>query len=291
MLLLLICAAGQPVKAQDSAAIITTSYDPPRVQGALGQLVTFTISGIGRQLTATVEASSLPLPTTLAGISLGVNSETSFIPLLRIEPLGNGVAFVTGQIPFEISIEPRFHVVYVIEEGRTVATARIQVLPNNIHILRTCDSLFGQRAGACDTSLVYHLSGELVTPENPARPGENLVIYAVGLGQTERAVRSGEATPGPANVPALRVDFNFGANLLPRDIRNLNQDQLTKPAYAGLIPGLVGLYQINLQVPSLPASLPQCDELNRSNLTITLGLPPGFRTTGSFDGVGICVAP
>ena len=66
------------------------------------------------------------------------------------------------------------------------------------------------------------------------------------------------------------------------------------PAYAGLVPGYTGLYQINFVVPALLAGISSCTDLTavpqganivRSNLTVTFG------GAASFDAAPICVAP
>jgi uncharacterized protein (TIGR03437 family) len=81
-------------------------------------------------------------------------------------------------------------------------------------------------------------NGSLVTSGNPAKPGEYLVMYLVGLGATEPSVASG--TPAPSSTlakvthtPTVTVDS------LPASVD-----------FAGLTPGFVGLYQINFQVPA-----------------------------------------
>lgn len=55
----------------------------------------------------------------------------------------------------------------------------------NPHILNSCDTIFGTLGGICD-SFVTHADGTLISSGcgNPARPGETIVIYAVGLGAT-----------------------------------------------------------------------------------------------------------
>ena len=77
---------------------------------------------------------------------------------------------------------------------------------------------------------------------SPAKAGEYLVAYLAGLGDTTVPVASGTASPStplaqPSNTPALTINGVQSPFL-----------------FAGLTPGLVGLYQMNFQVPAdLPA--------------------------------------
>jgi uncharacterized protein (TIGR03437 family) len=84
----------------------------------------------------------------------------------------------------------------------------------------------------------YHGDGTLVNESSPAAPGENLVIYLAGMGLTDIPVASGHASPGdpPARV-TQQPELTVGGQPASVD-------------FAGLAPGLVGLYQVNFQVPA-----------------------------------------
>ena len=79
--------------------------------------------------------------------------------------------------------------------------------------------------------------GELVTPTNPIHYNDTIVIYATGLGRTSPAVDSG--LPAPTDQLSYAV-VPPTVTLGGRDLSVL---------YAGLVPGAVGLYQINATVP------------------------------------------
>lgn len=88
--------------------------------------------------------------------------------------------------------------------------------------------------------IAQHADYRTITPEDPARAGEIIVLYANGLGTTE-------PNPAPGEVPwyagwmthldELQVSI-AGSALTPDRI-----------LYAGLTPGWPGLYQINLILP------------------------------------------
>ncbi|MGH9667845.1 MAG: hypothetical protein ACRD9L_25785, partial [Bryobacteraceae bacterium] len=93
-----------------------------------------------------------------------------------------------------------------------------------------------------------HADGSPVTGDAPARPGEIVVLYATGLGQTAPPVVYGElATKATSirNQLGLQVLIG-GVPLEPNAI-----------SYAGLAPGFAGLYQINLQLPATVGANPE----------------------------------
>ena len=71
----------------------------------------------------------------------------------------------------------------------------------------------------------------------PVRAGDTLVFYAAGLGGVDRTMQAG--TAAPANPPAMvSGELIVKVNGVPARV-----------LFAGLAPGLVGVYQLNIQVP------------------------------------------
>jgi uncharacterized protein (TIGR03437 family) len=82
---------------------------------------------------------------------------------------------------------------------------------------------------------ILNADATLNTPTNPAQRGQFVSVYCTGLGAT--ALKNGLQTA--TVTPALIVN---GATV--------------PPSFAGLVAGFVGLYQINVTIPSnLPPSL------------------------------------
>jgi uncharacterized protein (TIGR03437 family) len=89
--------------------------------------------------------------------------------------------------------------------------------------------------GAGD-GVIAHADGSLVDATNPAVAGEEVVIYATGLGATNPSFATGTAV-NQINNTALPVTVTIGG-------------QAAAVAYAGLTQGFVGLYQVNATMPS-----------------------------------------
>jgi len=81
---------------------------------------------------------------------------------------------------------------------------------------------------------------KLVGKSNPAVAGSVIQVFATGLGPTTPQVKTGEpapASPAAVLVPETQLTATIGG--VPADIQ-----------FQGLAPGYVGLYQVNLKVPS-----------------------------------------
>jgi len=314
--LLLLCAVHG--LAQTSPILVGLGYHPASViMVAPGQIIRLDIAAPRTVLplnpatnTREVRATSVPLPDSLAGVSVTLRQtfyvdhaqtgQSSFkLPLIAIEQwsvcsdLGSNSpecfrSTITAQVPFELSFltaasSPPTDI--VISDGGVDSPAFVVgAVSDAIHFVTTCD-----RGESGCASIVAHADGSLITPESPARQGEVVVIYAWGLGSTSPAVKTGELTPAPAPVLGppgppgdIVVEFDFRPNAGPS-----NPESIASTATAYLTPGQVGLYQINVQLPSSFPHAEGCSGITGvfSNLTINI------RRSASFDGAAICVQP
>ena len=311
-----------PLTGQPGAppAVVGAGYtSPTAIIVAPGQVISFFVQGIGANLTKRVIAASMPWPTSLAGISATFSQVvTSPLPILAVQPI-NGCfdttqagctsryVAVTVQIPYRIGVvnpssaaltlNPPGHVVF--SENSSIA-ASVDVIPyvDQVHILRQCDLPMGPDYGFCSPQLpgfqaIAHADGKRVSYSNPAKAGEHLIVYASGLGYVSNAdsylaIGYVPDKPEPTAI-GIRVSFDPRPNALASRPAK-NDPNTVDPEFAGLIPGFIGLYQINVVVPPLPEGSPRCtpDEFyNRvlTNLTINIiGIT-------SVDGAGICVDP
>ncbi len=314
--LLILIACGIGLLAQSGPAVIGASYVlPTTFNGAPGQLITFNVHGLDRFTNPYNRAmAGADLPTSLSGVSVTLTQLTvgtflsTQVPILEVHPFSTCGTFnvavlgcealtaITAQIPFEVQPSVTYGSLHVAQQGANVgAVTYVNPFSDQVHILTNCDPFLTTADGANPNvtglpcpSIVSHPDGSLVSATNPANPGEELVAYAVGLGQTSPASVTGQiVTVGAPTQTVFTLDFNYHPNALPS--RPLPSGP--KPLFAGSSAGYVGLYQINFVVPPLPAGTPPCvvptilgANVVQSNLTVSVG------GQYSFDGARICVA-
>jgi uncharacterized protein (TIGR03437 family) len=175
----------------------------------------------GSELAGTTEGTFVPLPSTFKGSNVLIGPYDA--PLFFVSP-----GQLNAQIPSELT------------PGRTypiVASANGAItLPDQLDIVGVQP---GMAAFSDQTIIVQHGADyALVTPANPAKRGEFLIMYLVGLGATDPPVATGAQSPStvPLGVPTNPVTVTLdGAPITP--------------AFVGLTPGGVGLFQINFKVP------------------------------------------
>jgi uncharacterized protein (TIGR03437 family) len=186
-----------------------------------------------------------PLPTAFQGSQLVVGGR-----LAPLYYLSNGQ--VNAQIPFELTPGQgqQFAAVAAVNGALTLPIL-IDVVPLVPGVLENPDgSLVAQRSA----------DGSFVSATNPTFPGDDLVMYVLGMGATNPPVLSGVPAPSSplANAvvqPTVTVD-NQNAQIL----------------YAGLTPTYVGLYQINFVVPATAPA-------GNLNVVVTQGTATAQTTT------------
>jgi uncharacterized protein (TIGR03437 family) len=187
---------------------------------AVGGLITIW----GHDLSLTSAATSqIPLPTILGDSCLTVNGV--LIPMSLVSP-----GQINAQLPYSVTGEATM----VLRSPAGVSNNLIfTVQPTAAGVFRT--GTVGAEKGLA--TVVRATNGELVTLSNPIHPEDWIVIYAAGLGVTTPTVPTGY--PGPSDPLAqvlIQPEVTLGDVSLPI-------------GYAGLVPGQVGVYQINAYVP------------------------------------------
>jgi hypothetical protein len=170
------------------------------------------------------------------------------------------------------------------------------------HLLNSCDSIFGPPSTSPCHALVTHGDGTLVSNSSPAKVGETISLYGAGIAgcQTGAACSpTGSAPSAPTKVLSDSVLFTYKVSGPPPGSLSGSStilEILVPPDWAGLIPGYVGLYQINVTVPPMPATVYPCGYTSpygagNGNAKITIPFYPGNSQVADPGTLYICVQP
>jgi uncharacterized protein (TIGR03437 family) len=225
-------AAGAPL-ADFGGVVDAASFDTPVSGGAL-------VSLFGSQLaTGVAQAASIPLPTALSGTSVLVNNVAA--PLIFVSP-----GQINFQMPWDVSGAPQVRVERQGQRGNAVSVTLARRAPGIFGLPGTTYGI-AVNASRGNAFALPDIPAFASIPKAAARPGDVLVLYGSGFGPVNPAVASGAAAgaePLSRVTDTPRVSFGRGI-----------AGPFADPLFAGLTPGFVGLYQINVQVPaSVPAN-------------------------------------
>jgi uncharacterized protein (TIGR03437 family) len=157
------------------------------------------------------------LPTTLGGTTLLINSTA--VPLFSVS-----ATQIVFQAPWQLVSQTSASIV-VTSSGGTSSTFMASVAA-------TAPGVF--TSGSLQ---IQNVSGQAISSSNPAKPGDVIVTYCVGLGPVSNQPATGAASSGnPLSQTQDTVTATLGGIAAPVQ-------------FAGLAPGYVGLYQVNIQIP------------------------------------------
>jgi uncharacterized protein (TIGR03437 family) len=184
------------------------------------------ISLFGRNLVREpAQASTATLPRDLGGLAVKIGDQDA--PLFYAN---NGQ--VNAQVPLELASNTAASV---------VLTMNGKVSPPEPLLLSPVQpGVFSYDDGGVARGAVLDEKYRLIGKSNPAAPGAVIQVFATGLGPTDPPAKTGEPAPSnPVAVldPAIQLTASIGG--LPAEIQ-----------FKGAAPGFVGLYQVNVKVPS-----------------------------------------
>jgi len=171
-------------------------------------------------------AAGLPLPTSLAGVSLKTGNSVAF-PLFYAS---NGQ--INVQIPWELAGQTQTSV--------TPTTSGQSGAPQTVALAAFSPGIFSVNGqGSGQGAIVDALTGRLVNSSNPAIAGSTyLTIYCTGLGPVSNQPASGSPSPG-TSLALTRTTPTVTIGGVSAQV-----------SFSGLAPGYVGLYQLNVLVPA-----------------------------------------
>ena len=197
----------------NSAVVDAAEFKAPVAPGSI-----VSIFGVGlgpwKGLATGLQPGGSRLKTESNGVSLTVNGVPC--PLFYVS-----FNQVNCQMPFEVTGQTRVNLVATFA-GITSPTEFARIAP--------------VAPGLFQGAVANAITGRVISSALPARPGDYLVFYMTGLGQVDGGGITGQVVAGPQRVSAgFRAQINWKD--VPLD-------------YVGLTPGFVGLYQVNIRLPS-----------------------------------------
>jgi uncharacterized protein (TIGR03437 family) len=177
-------------------------------------------------------AAATPLPTELGGVNVKVGNR--YAPLFYVSPTQ-----INAMIPFETT---GTSTTLNIETGPGAEGKGIQ-----INLSPTAPGIFSTGGGVGQAVILNGSDNTLAAPagafpgSHPAKANDVVIIYASGL--------------GPVNdQPPSGVAAGANGSTLPRMVRppqvTFGGQTASSIDYAGLAPGFVGLYQVNVHLPA-----------------------------------------
>jgi uncharacterized protein (TIGR03437 family) len=228
--------SGTGVYLNPIGVVNAASYQPITASLAPGELITLFGTGLS-SVTMAMEGGQT-FPTTLGNVSVSIDNLPC--PIYYVSPTQLSVI-----VPYAVA-------------SNQTGLANIQVTNNGVksnvvqmYLTDAEPGSFSQNEnGLGDAAAVHAATGAVVTSSDPAQAGEYISLFLTGLGVVTPSITDGALGPTSPlsysdlyNAGNLGVYFNdYGPNGSVGNPGNIE--------YAGLAPGLAGLYQINVQVPS-----------------------------------------
>ena len=223
--------AGSGVYLNPIGVSNAASFQPVTASIAPGELIQ--LVGTGLASSSVVTQGGQVFPTTLGGVSVTINNIPC--PIFYVSP---------AQQAYEVA-------------SNQTGLANILVTNNGamsnvvqVYLTDAAPGSFAQNTEGIGLAAALHAATyQLITAANPAVAGETIALFLTGLGTVTPTIADGALGPsGPLsysdvfNAGNLTVDFN--------DPVTGSFGNAGTISYAGLVPTLAGLYQINVQVPT-----------------------------------------
>jgi len=225
-----LASSGGRTPSFNASGVVNGASFMPQISA--GGLITI----FGSNLADNDSAPGVPLPTVLGGVCVTANELP--IPLLYTSPTQINAQLppnVTGRVTLAVR-----------SPTLGLASAGVQV-----NVTATAPGVFTTNVDGQTRALLFHSNDfSFVTPDHPAHRDEVLILYATGLGPVNPSVQAG--MPAPSNPPSSTTqDITVAIGGHQFDLQ-----------FAGLAPGFVGAYQLNIYVPG--------DRLQGDNLPVVI---------------------
>ncbi|MGA3017370.1 MAG: hypothetical protein ABSF62_09655 [Bryobacteraceae bacterium] len=229
---------GGALPAVSTGGVISLSAfgaNPSMAPGSWIEIYGSNLAADSRQwTTADFSNNDTTAPTTLDRTSVTINGQSAFIDYISPGQVDALVPANTGTGPLQLTVSTA---------AGTSSAVTVTVNTVQPGLWAPAQFIVGgkQYVGAT------HADGTFVAPpgvlpsgytSSYAKPGEIITFWGIGFGVVGPGVSPGQVAPAYTTL-ALPIQFNFGGI------------GAAVPAYYGLAPGSVGLYQFNVVVPSV----------------------------------------
>jgi uncharacterized protein (TIGR03437 family) len=180
------------------------------------------ISIFGSKLAGPGAAATLPLPNTLGGSTVALAGSAT--PLLF-----SSDGQVNAVVPYETTVNTTQQL--ILTRGSSTS------VPQTLTIAAAAPGIFTADSSGKGQGIIFGPSSNLADPAHPVKAGDVVVIYCTGLGKVLPAVPTGNPAPLlPLSNVVSQTSVTIGGITV-------------NPMFAGLTPGFVGLYQVNVGIP------------------------------------------
>jgi uncharacterized protein (TIGR03437 family) len=171
-----------------------------------------------------IAAQALPLPSQLGQTQVIVAGQS--MPLFFVSD-----SQINAMLPYDIPVNRPYQV--IVQRGTSTT------IPETITLAAAGPAVFTRDQTGIGPGLVFDARFRSIDATNPAAAGDAIVIYTTGLGDVTPAIPAGAPAPldalSPTSSPAT---VTIGGVDAPQVL------------FAGLAPGFIGLYQVNVVVPA-----------------------------------------
>jgi uncharacterized protein (TIGR03437 family) len=168
----------------------------------------------------------LPLATDLLKTEVKFNNAVS-APIFAVDNVNNAQQ-INIQVPWELAGQSSV-LMQVISNG-------VASLPISVPVLAAQPGVFAYNVGNTTYGVVLHGNFQLADSAHPVAADEVVSVYCTNLGAVSPALKDGQAGTGAESTVVTPTATVGGKN--------------APVSFHGTAPGFVGLYQVNIQIPT-----------------------------------------